>query len=239
MPQRKRFAIQCHEFFRFSSAANLAFDSSFQLFNSPDAFVQTQIADTAATLYRSGAATQVIVPFNDNVPTSVRALNQAIQERVNPPRAGKMSLSYNNITFRDGDRVMITHNSPHGTVCNGDIGTLSISCPCEGSPAQYSVRLKDGHYTPTTTSIDLFNSLTLAYATTVHKSQGSEYDTVLIPVTSDSRFMMSQNFFYTAISRAKKQARYCTRVLDCRIFWTFCTPPSRSLPQQMQEGRCI
>lgn len=236
MPQRKRFAIQCHEFFRFSSAANLAFDSSFQFFNSPDAFVQTRIADTAAAFYLSGAVAQVIVPLNDRISTSVCALNQAIQERVNPHRVGKLSLSYNNITFRDEDRVIITKNSPDGSLCNGDVGTLSIFCPYTGAPAQYRIRLKDGRYTPVTSSPDQFASLTLAYAITVHKSQGNEYDTILMPVTSDSRFMMSQNFFYTAISRAKKQARCCTRVLDCRIFWTFCTPPSRSLPQQMQEG---
>lgn len=141
-----------------------------------------------------------IQPVYNNV---VAELNDTIRERVNPRSIGKKVITKNGLEFRDGDRVVITKNSRTRDCSNGDVGTLRILDDSPDSTVYY-VELPDGR-TPRWKNIWGVYDLTLAYAMTIHKSQGSEYDTVLMPIFMSMQRMLSRNLFYTAISRAKRE----------------------------------
>ena len=101
----------------------------------------------------------------------------------------------NNCRLKLNDRDKACHN--------GDIGRLFVHSEADEA-SRYSVLLSDGRF-PTWVTDDGLRHLTLAYAVTVHKSQGSEYDTVLIPISKQMQSMMVRNLLYTAITRAKKE----------------------------------
>lgn len=98
---------------------------------------------------------------------------------------------------------MITKNDRDRDCYNGDIGRLFVRSGADEA-SRYSVLLSDGRF-PTWVTDDGPRHLTLAYAVTVHKSQGSEYDTVMMPVSKEMQIMMARNLLYTAISCARKQ----------------------------------
>jgi exodeoxyribonuclease V alpha subunit len=161
----------------------------------------------------------------------MNSLNAALQLTLNPPAIGKAEYEYVNTTFRVGDKVMQTANNyqqewtrntgrsaitkdegPNtkdageisGTdtgsgVYNGDIGVITAINRQNG---EIVVELEDGRVT-TYTRADLSN-LVLAYAITVHKSQGCEFDVVIIPVTSGAYMVLTRNLLYTAVTRAKR-----------------------------------
>jgi len=139
----------------------------------------------------------------------MNSLNIALQESLNPEADGKDECKYGETTFRVGDRVMQTLNnySQEWTrdgdvgagVFNGDIGSVVLVNRQSG---EVVVELEDGRET-TYTRADLAN-LVLAYAITVHKSQGCEFDVVVIPVTSGAYMILTRNLLYTAVTRAKK-----------------------------------
>ena len=98
---------------------------------------------------------------------------------------------------------MITRNDRKRGVCNGDVGTLQI-VKVDELYSHYYVTLPDGRKPEWHTNAQLAD-FTLAYALTVHKSQGSQYDTILLPLCMSMHRMLSRNLFYTAISRAKER----------------------------------
>jgi len=139
----------------------------------------------------------------------MNSLNVALQESLNPEADGKDEYKYGETTFRVGDRVMQTLNnySQEWTrggdvgvgVFNGDIGSVVTVNRQSG---EVTVELEDGR-TTVYTRADLAN-LVLAYAITVHKSQGCEFDVVVIPVTSGAYMILTRNLLYTAVTRAKR-----------------------------------
>jgi exodeoxyribonuclease V alpha subunit len=139
----------------------------------------------------------------------VNNLNIALQDAMNPKADGKSEYTYGEIIFRTGDRVMHTvnnykqeweRNGETGTgVFNGDIGVISAINKDDG---EVTVELDDGRRTVYLRS-DL-TALTLSYAITVHKSQGCEFDAVIVPVTSGAYMIMTRNLLYTAVTRAKQ-----------------------------------
>ena len=150
---------------------------------------------------------QVITPSKKGA-GGVEALNVELQSRMNPKRAGKVEKSAHGTVFREGDRVMqITNNYEiewtRGHVdglgvFNGDIGTIQKIDSIEQT---MTVRFDDKL---ATYDFDLLDELELAYAITVHKSQGSEYPVVIIPMYSCPPMLMTRNLLYTAVTRAKK-----------------------------------
>ena len=103
----------------------------------------------------------------------------------------------------DGDCILIVQNNHSLGYCNGDIGQLRMY-PEESKLNLAAVELEDERicYLPT---IYQMNDLRLGYAITVHKSQGGEYDSVILPLCEYNKKMLTRNLLYTAISRAKKQ----------------------------------
>ena len=137
---------------------------------------------------------QVLAPMQRSV-VGATNLNIALQEAINP--VGD-SLSRGGFKYRQGDRVMQIRNNYDKEVFNGDIGTVesvdvedrSLSVLFDGRTVDYEDSELD--------------ELTLAYATTIHKSQGSEYPVVVIPLLMTHYVMLQRNLIYTGITRAKK-----------------------------------
>ena len=150
---------------------------------------------------------QVITPSKKGA-GGVEALNAELQSVMNPPSRTKHEKSAHGTLFREGDKVMQTSNnyevewtrgSSSGIgIFNGDIGIIE-SIDNEGAlmRIRFDDRLVD--YT-----FDLLDDLELAYAITVHKSQGSEYPVVIIPMYSCPPMLMTRNLLYTAVTRAKR-----------------------------------
>lgn len=129
-------------------------------------------------------------------------LNEILQLEINPPHAQKKEIRIGDRLYREGDRVIQTKNNYDLEVFNGDIGFISLIDPIEGEcSVRFSSKGVDVIYSKT----DLVE-LNLAYAITVHKSQGSEFPIVIIPVFSQHFNMLFRNLIYTALTRAKKVA---------------------------------
>ena len=129
-------------------------------------------------------------------------LNKVIQEKYNPPEPGKAQIKIGERIFRVGDRVIHRRNNYDLNVFNGDIGKLldidneSLSCVVSFYPDNREVHYKK----------EDIMELDLAYAITIHKSQGSEFKTVIIPVLTQHFKMLYRNLIYTGLTRAKKLA---------------------------------
>ena len=170
-------------------------------------FVEIETEADGATqisaLYRSEVqetgdefAVQVLSPMYKD-PCGVDNLNQLIQERLNPPVVGKGELKGRHMIFRVGDKVMQKHNDYEKGVFNGDIGQIFAV-----QHDMLYVRYPEQDVKYEGAEID---EITLAYAITVHKSQGSEYHTVIMALVNSHSIMLQRNLFYTAVTRAKRK----------------------------------
>ena len=140
---------------------------------------------------------QVLSPMHRGI-AGVRALNEKLQAQLNPLRYNQPEYRTGNRLFRAGDRVMQLRNNYDKDVFNGDIGRIE---QIDLEEAKIMVNM-DGNQIPYEFS-DL-DELILAYAISVHKSQGSEYPVVVLPMLTQHYMMLQRNLFYTAITRAKK-----------------------------------
>jgi len=130
------------------------------------------------------------------------SLNKMIQESANPAQRGKGQLSVGERIFRVGDRVIHRRNNYELNVFNGDIGTIQ---EIDTEELTLSVSFfPDGRIVDYTR--DAIPELDLAYAITIHKSQGSEFETVIIPILTQHFKMLFRNLIYTGLTRAKKLA---------------------------------
>ena len=137
---------------------------------------------------------QVLTPMQKGV-IGASSLNMALQDALNP---SEVCLHRSGYSFRQGDRVMQIRNNYDKEAFNGDIGFIcevnmedrNLTVDYDGRRVEYDV-----------TELD---ELTLAYATTIHKSQGSEYPIVVIPVMMSHFVMLQRNLIYTGVTRAKK-----------------------------------
>jgi exodeoxyribonuclease V alpha subunit len=138
---------------------------------------------------------QVLTPMH-RTPAGVSHLNFVLQRALNPQ--GRVFLKKGDRVFRVGDKVMQTRNDYEKDVFNGDIGFISSAVPEETT----CIILFDRR--PVRYAFDELDDVALAYAITIHKSQGSEYPVVLIPMTLQHRIMLQRNLLYTGMTRAKK-----------------------------------
>jgi exodeoxyribonuclease V alpha subunit len=143
--------------------------------------------------------TQVLTPFRVKSDAGAAMLNLALQDILNPSADKRPEISSGNRTIRYRDKVMQTKNME--TVSNGDIGFVSVV----DKDADFPVTVTFSDNRIKEYSMDELGSIDLAYATTIHKSQGSEFDCVIIPVLSTFYVMLQRALIYTAITRAKKK----------------------------------
>lgn len=157
---------------------------------------------------------QVLTPMRKGV-LGVERLNRILQEYLNPPEAGKKEKEYSDRIFREGDKVMQIKNNyqleweistRYGMtidkglgVFNGDMGIVrEINTYEETVTVEYDEKKKVKY------PYQLLDELELAYAVTIHKSQGSEYPAVVIPLLQGPRQLYHRNLLYTAVTRARK-----------------------------------
>ena len=157
---------------------------------------------------------QVLAPAKKG-PLGVERLNIYLQSRLNPKKPGKNEIPVRDMIFREGDKVMHIKNNYElewemrtesgfayekgRGIFNGDIGVIEL---INEHTQMIEVRFDDGKYV--TYSFEGLDELTLNYAATIHKSQGSEYPAVIIPLFSGPPMLMNRNILYTAVTRAKK-----------------------------------
>ncbi len=143
---------------------------------------------------------QILSPFRTDGAASSDGLNAAIREIVNPFRSEEDEVKVGTKTFRVGDRIMQTKNMDK--VSNGDLGFIRyINDTGNGKVA--GVDFGEGRSLEY--NLENMANLDLAYATTIHKGMGSEYDIVLMPVLKAHYVMLYRNLLYTGITRAKKR----------------------------------
>ena len=155
---------------------------------------------------------QVLAPLKAGV-CGIDNLNRTLQEIINPPSQRKMEINVGFTTFREGDKVMQMSNDYNLVwhkrngfieeegegVFNGDIGQIES---IDFQTGETTVLFEDGRrclYPRTDVG-----ELSLAYAITIHKSQGSEFDVVVIPIIAGTSLILTRNLIYTAVTRAKK-----------------------------------
>lgn len=139
---------------------------------------------------------QVLSPMNLSA-LGTRNLNTVLQEVLNPPKAGPEVERFG-WKFRAGDKVLQTQNDYDKEVFNGDIGRITAIEPA----AQEVVVEYDGR--AVVYDYGELDELTLAYGLSIHRSQGSEYPAVVIPLHTQHFLMLQRNLLYTAITRGKK-----------------------------------
>ncbi|MBR4575971.1 MAG: ATP-dependent RecD-like DNA helicase [Clostridia bacterium] len=161
---------------------------------------------------------QVLTPMQRGI-IGALSLNQALQAAVNPPAAAPGAESLPELrrggyVFRPGDKIMQIRNNYDKEVFNGDIGTVQGIRPEDRT---LTALFEDRSVTYDVTELD---ELVLAYASTVHKSQGAEYPIVVMPVMMTHFTMLQRNLLYTGVTRArkalvlvgqKKAVAYCVR----------------------------
>lgn len=143
---------------------------------------------------------QILSPYKDSGASSAEKLNDVIRELVNPASPDTPEIRVGNRIFRVNDRVM--QNKNKGRVSNGDVGFVR-SIRQDGKDSIITIEFSDFRfveYSPADLGI-----IELAYAMTIHKAMGSEYETVIIPILSAHMVLLYRNLIYTAITRAKKR----------------------------------
>ncbi|PHR25977.1 MAG: recombinase RecD [Desulfotalea sp.] len=151
--------------------------------------------------YGAAVEIQILSPMTRGSLGTVN-LNKVIQQAVNPEQGGKAQVVIGERILREGDRVIHRRNNYDLNVFNGDIGkiasidTVDLGCVVRFAPDNREVIYKR----------DDMLELDLAYAITIHKSQGSEFEAVIIPLLTQHFKMLFRNLIYTGLTRARKLA---------------------------------
>ena len=181
----------------------LEYGNDFQFINSPRL---SDSAELIVDLYLQETKeygvdnVALLTPYRQKTETGVNALNERLREKVNPPDAQKPEVVFGNREFRCGDKVMQIKN--HDDVNNGDIGYIRKIIRI-GDDTTIHVDFGDGRMKEYDSSeLDMLN---LGYASTIHKSQGSEYQSVITNLQCAHSIMLTRPLIYTAITRGKER----------------------------------
>jgi len=160
------------------------------------------LTSTVQKLYDRETNFQVLSPRHSGT-LGVTNLNLRIRELLNPKAAALKEMRLGPETIREGDRVMVSKNNYRYEIFNGDVGKVVrldqkakiVTFKIHGPPTMHvQMSFKDAP-----------KYLRMAYCVTVHKSQGQEYDVILMPWSSSFRHQLQRNLLYTAITRARKK----------------------------------
>jgi len=146
-------------------------------------------------------AIQVLSPMHRG-PAGVQALNKLLQEALNPPHPSKPERLWSDTIFRLNDRVLQVRNNYDLDVYNGDVGEIVA---IDRDAQKLTVRFEEARGAREVTYDWAFlDELQLAYALSIHKSQGGEYPVVVVPLLKQHGMLLQRNLIYTAITRAKE-----------------------------------
>lgn len=165
----------------------------------PDQVVDNvlEITDTYQDL--SYKEFQILCPMYKTI-AGIDEINRHVQNKVSPKSKNKKEIQYGDVIFRENDKVLQLTNMPDENVYNGDIGIIK---EIKTAPKKEIIIDFDGNivkYTPSN-----FNNFRLAYAISIHKAQGSEFDVVIIPIVRNFNKMLYRKLIYTGITRSKKK----------------------------------
>lgn len=186
-----------------SGSAKLYYGEDFMVVESK---TQEEVAEILMDLYckeiqENGIErVQILSPYREEGDASVDRLNENLRERLNPFRSEEEEIRLGGKVFRTGDRIMQTRNTKR--VSNGDLGFIRY---IKDTPDGIRIGMDFGGDRQMEYAMEDMANVALAYATTIHKAMGSEYDVVLIPLVAAQKFMLYRNLLYTGITRAKKK----------------------------------
>ncbi|QHG20369.1 ATP-dependent RecD-like DNA helicase [Nostoc sp. ATCC 53789] len=142
---------------------------------------------------------QVLCPMTRGV-IGTRNLNTVLQQLINPPSPSKVEINRGGNLLREGDRIIQLTNDYNREVFNGDLGIILTI-----DTVEQEVTVLYGERTVVYDYADL-NEIALAWSISIHKSQGSEYPVIVLPIYMQHYMMLTRNLFYTGLTRAKKLA---------------------------------
>ena len=168
---------------------------------------KNELLDVITTTYKSllelngKEKIQILAPIYKGV-CGINEINKTIQELFND---NELYVDYGDLIYKIDDRVMQLVNRPEDNIFNGDIGNI------------YDIYKENGKYkiivdyddNLVTYEKQELNQITLSYACSIHKAQGSEFDNIIIPFIDNYNFMLNKNLTYTAVTRAKKKLILC------------------------------
>ena len=147
---------------------------------------------------------QVLAPMYRGI-AGIDAINQLMQELLNPLKKGQISFEAPQCHYRTGDKVIHLVNDAEINVFNGDLGYITDLIPGKYTESKQDEIIIDFDGNEVSYPRNEWYKIRLAYAMSIHKSQGSEFPVVILPITSASKRMLERNLIYTAITRAKSK----------------------------------
>lgn len=180
----------------------LSYGADFQFIESSGA---EHTAELVLKSYRQELGTlnaddvQILTPYRSRGAASVNELNKVLREIVNPAVSGIQEMKVGNRTFREGDKILQTKNT--AIISNGDMGTIQNFFVDQEGESKAKLLFSDQRVV--IYGAEQMEDIELAYATTVHKSQGSEYPVVILPWIKGFYTMLKRAILYTAVTRAK------------------------------------
>ena len=147
---------------------------------------------------------QVLAPMYRGA-AGIDAINQLMQELLNPLQKGQISFEASQFHYRTGDKVIHLVNDAEINVFNGDLGYITDLIPGKYTESKQDEIMIDFDGNEVSYPRNEWYKIRLAYAMSIHKSQGSEFPVVFLPITSASKRMLERNLIYTAITRAKSK----------------------------------
>ncbi len=147
---------------------------------------------------------QVLAPMYKG-PAGINVLNERLQEIFNPnPDGTRTEMKHIDTVYRIGDKVLQLQNDPENNVFNGDLGFITSITKAKYTELKSDIITVDFEGNEVDYLRSNWNQITLAYCTSIHKAQGSEYDIVILPLLSSYGRMLKKDILYTAITRASK-----------------------------------
>lgn len=176
-------------------------------FEAPSEYIPDMIKKIVAAAIRSGIAAQdvqVLAPMYRG-PAGIDHINQLMQDLINPAENDQLTFEAPDCQYRQGDKVIHLVNDAENNVFNGDLGYITDLLPAKYTDSKQDELTINFDGNEIIYPRSEWYKIRLAYAMSIHKSQGSEFPVVLLPITRSSYRMLQRNLIYTAITRAKSK----------------------------------
>ncbi len=176
-------------------------------FEARNEHIPPMIEKIASAAIRSGIPAQdvqVLAPMYRG-PAGIDQINNLMQNLINPVEKDELNFEAPDCQYRQGDRVIHLVNDAESNVFNGDLGYISDLLPAKYSDSKQDELTINFDGNELVYQRSEWYKIRLAYAMSIHKSQGSEFPVVILPITKSSHRMLQRNLIYTAITRAKSK----------------------------------
>ena len=176
-------------------------------FEARNEHIPPMIEKIASAAIRSGIPAQdvqVLAPMYRG-PAGIDQINNLMQNLINPVKKDELTFEAPDCQYRQGDRVIHLVNDAESNVFNGDLGYISDLLPAKYTDSKQDELTIDFDGHELVYQRSEWYKIRLAYAMSIHKSQGSEFPVVILPITKSSHRMLQRNLIYTAITRAKSK----------------------------------